>query len=78
MIRIIMRLLVNGQIDIAFARKKQERCQIQDCWRGQDKQEQEKRPGLLISPAVEDPLGNDQIEEKIDDPYGVHPINPSM
>src|SRR6266571_915524 len=51
---------------------------IQDRRRDQDKDEEEKSPRLLVAPAVEDPPRDNQIQEKIDDPEGVHPINAPM
>ena len=75
MVRVIMRLVINGKIDIAFPRKKQQGRQIQDCWRDQDEDEEKKRPRLLVAPPVENPPSDYEVEEEVNYPDGVHPVN---
>ena len=65
MIGVIVRLVINGRIDIAFPWKEQERCQIQESWRDQDEDEEKKCPRLLVAPAIENPPGDDKIQKDI-------------
>jgi hypothetical protein len=43
-----------------------------------DEDEQQKRPWLLVAPSVENPSGDHHVEEEINDPDGMDPVNPPM
>src|SRR5438874_9917271 len=78
MIRVVVRLVIHSSIDIAFPWKEQERRQTYECRRDQYKDEQQESPWFLIAPSVENPPCDHQIEEEINDPDGMDPVNPSM
>jgi len=78
MVRVVVRLIIDGKIDIGFPRKKQQRRPLQESRRDQDEDEQQEPPRLLVAPSVEDPPGDHQVQEQINDPDGMDPVNPSM
>ena len=50
-------------IERAFGRKKEKRCEKENRGRDEHEEEQEKRPGLLVAPAIEDPPRDHEIEK---------------
>ena len=77
MVGVIVSLVIDKLIQSRFRRKKNNRCQVQNGRRDQDEYEEQKRPWLLITPAIENPPCHHQIEKKIRYPDGMHPIKPA-
>src|SRR6266436_579859 len=78
MVSVVVSLIVSGKIDVGFSRKKQDRRQIQNCWRDQHKNEKKKPPRLLVTPTVEDPPRDYEVQEKVNNPDNVDPVNATM
>src|SRR5213595_2782044 len=77
MICVIVRLVIFYG-DVAFTRKEKQRTEIKDGRRDQDKNKKEKGPILFKTPAVENPPGNHEKEENVQDPQRMDPIDPAM
>src|SRR5205814_3006818 len=72
MIRVIVRLVIFYG-DIAFTRKEKQRTKIKNGRRDQNKNKKEKGPILFKAPAVENPPGNHEKEENVQDPHRMEP-----
>src|SRR5207244_2961254 len=68
-------LVIDELIERAFGRKKEKRCEKENRGRDEHEEEQEKRPGLLVAPAIEDPPRDHEIEKQIHNPNRVHPVD---
>src|SRR5947209_1939574 len=77
MIRVIVRLVIFYG-DVAFTRKEKQRTEVKNGRRDQDKNKKEKGPSLFKAPAVENPPGNHEKEENVQDPQRMDPIDASM
>ena len=77
-VRVIVNLIIDEFIQSRFRRKKNNRGQVQNGRRDEDKHEKQKRPRLLIAPAIENPPSDDQIDKQVHDPDGVNPINATV
>ena len=77
MIRVIVRLVIFYG-DVAFTRKEKQRTEIKNGRRDQDKNKKEKSPILFKAPAVENPPGNHEKEENVQDLHRMDPIDASM
>lgn len=77
MIRVIVRLVIFYG-DVAFTRKEKQRTEIKNGRRDQDKNKKEKGPILFKAPAVENPPGNHEKEENVQDLHRMDPIDASM
>ena len=77
MIRVIVRFVISHG-DVTLKRKEKQRTEIKDGRRDQDKNKKEKGPILFKTPAVENPPGNHEKEENVQDPQRMDPIDASM
>src|SRR5205814_7655626 len=73
-IRVIVRLVIFYGA-VAFTRKEKQRTEIKNGRRDQNENKKEKGPSLFKAPAVENPPGNHEKEENVQDPHRMDPIN---
>jgi hypothetical protein len=72
---VVMLLVIDEFIECAFWREQEQGREKKNGGRDENEDEQEKRPSLLVAPAIEDPPGEHEIEKEICNPNNVDLVN---